>query len=119
MTSTITDDGLEWIGDRAAGLASGPIDAVAVGAGTDPPSIDDQELQEEQARDLDGVFEAGHGIEEYAIEVSGGLEVPADTAITEFGLFAGDVLVLREVRAPVTVNAGERSEFRVPLEQTR
>ena len=50
MTSTITDDGLEWLGDRAAGLASGPIDAVAVGTGTDPPSIDDQELQEEDRK---------------------------------------------------------------------
>ena len=119
MTSTITDDGLEWLGDRAAGLASGPIDAVAVGTGTDPPSVDDEGLQAEEARDLDGVFEAGPGIEEYAIEISGGLEVPADTEITEFGLFAGNTLVLREVRAPVTINAGERSEFRVPLEQTR
>jgi len=62
------------------------------------------------------------------ISISGGTEVAANTAITEFGIFAcdinnppedgttdeDDVLLYRELRGGVTLESGDRKTFEIP-----
>jgi len=118
---TVTDDGLEKIGDEM--LAA--YDEIAVGTGTTGDVPGDSSLESEVYRaqvedsivsftetDATGGFEA-------KIEVGGGLEVPAGTDISEIGLFADGVLVVRDVFAAVTVEDGHREEFTVPGDYTR
>jgi len=118
---TVTDDGLEQISD----VLLAAYDEIAVGTGTDPDAPSDSSLQSEAFRAT--VKTAGvefretgpTGEYEAAIEVGGGLEVPAGTDISEIGLFADGVLVVRDVFPAVTIEAGDRREFTVPADITR
>lgn len=127
--TTITDAGLEW---KAGSLVGNHdhLDAVAVGSGsgaeaTGSTSLANQEYKA-QVSNEDVVIQetSSQGGLEAIITVTGGQEVPADTEITEIGVFGGanggeDVLVVVDEFAAVTVEQGHTEEFTVPMTETR
>lgn len=118
---TVTDNGLELISDELLDV----YDEIAVGTGTTDDAAGDTSLESEtyRAQVSDSIVEfretGGTGDYEAAIEVGGGLEVPAETEISEIGLFANGTLVVRDVFAAVTVEAGHRREFTIDGDITR
>ena len=119
--TTLTDDGLDWISERAVGGRDGEsFYAIAVGDGTTTPSGTDTSLANELHRaNVDGStveIRATSNIGELVgrITITGGQEVAAGADIQEFGLFTetSDILIYREVRDnPVTLDSGDRKTF--------
>lgn len=116
--ATLTTNGLEWLIDRAVGEADKTQLVVAVGTGTTAPADDDTSLENEVYRAKDGDEDAAvfnNATDPWLvaeIEVTGGLDVPANTEISELGFFAEDnsnneVLVYRGIREPVPVENGQ------------
>lgn len=140
MTTIIPNEGLDWIANKAI-EANGTEDevmySIAVGDGTSSPSSSDTQLDNElhrattESSTVSIQKQSGVGEIDATVSVSGGTEVPAGTDITEFAIFArdpsindgnvtesDDVLVYREVRSAVTVEAGDRKTFSIPYDIT-
>jgi hypothetical protein len=128
--TTITDSGLEVVGDLLIGTASGQIDALAVGSGTASESTTATALKTEEHRaPVSGsnadVTETGPtGETELSIRIKGGLEVPGGTPIAEIGAFfdgagGGGELIAIDNFNPVTVESGDAQEFILPLDPRR
>lgn len=114
--TVLTDDGIAYLNDLRFGRETDPIDTVAVGVGTAPESFVDSTLANEVYRssvtnnnvrfvpDPDTPTSATIG----AIDLQGGLEVPAETDITEIGFVVGpqNILVGRDVMSAVTIPNG-------------
>lgn len=127
---TPTDDGIEWIGQYLAGKAPGPLDTMAVGTGTGAEAATATELQSEtyRATITDSVVEfvqdSGDATIQYAvIELTGGLELPADTGITEVGVFTTattpETLVWYDVSSPVPFPSGSKNKLIIPMDFDR
>lgn len=128
--TTITDGGLEIIGDLLIGSVSGQIDALAVGSGTTSESKTAASLDNEKHRaTVSGgnveLIETGQtGEIELIIRVKGGLEVAAGTSISEVGVFfngasGNGTLAIVDNFSPVIIEAGNTEQFAVPVEPTR
>lgn len=129
---TVTDDGLEWIGDKTLDQDSTDdekVRYVAVGTDSTTPASGDTQLGTEIHRQIADFNESNAtGGYDAVITVSGGTEVDPGTTITELGIFAGTdtddgtnegTLILREVISGVTVEAGHREQFTIPLDFSR
>jgi len=127
--ATLTDDGLVWLGDKALDDVNTRIDAIAVGTGQNE-SGDASTLGNEVYRadytmaNVEFVDVTGPGAFEGHIEVQGGTEVPANTQITEIGVFAGGdggggTLVIIDEFDPIEVGDGHTEEFTSPATPTR
>lgn len=125
MPSLKTEHGRDWTVERLLnGDDEVELKYIAVGTGNTDPAEEDVELESEEYEttfddsnanlyivgDLPGTYRAN-------ITISGGVEVPADTEITEFGIKDenGD-LVYREVRSGTTITSGERISFEIEIE---
>lgn len=134
MATINPDEGLEWFAERALGVEGAEnekIYSIAVGSGTTAVDPNDTQLAQEEYRgqsiDSNVVFtdtSPAIGEIQCRITISGGTEVPADTSITEFGVFArdpsidesnvtetDDTLIHREVRSGITLESGDRKTF--------
>jgi chitodextrinase len=127
---TPTDDGLEWYGQYAVDAVAGPLDTIAVGTGTGAEDPTASSLQNEIYRAdsstsvVDFEQDSGDDTVTYAtIELTGGLEIPTDTEVTEIGVIASgpspEVLAWYSVSAPVPFPSGERNKLIVPLDLNR
>lgn len=132
MAVEVPDVGLEWIGDKTLENDSTDDEVVryvAVGTGGTTPATGDTQLDNEIHRQ-EGEFTESNTTGGYdaVITVSGGTEVDPGDTITELGIFAGTyqddgtnqgTLLLRETINGVTVEAGHREQFTIPLDFTR
>lgn len=113
--TVLTEDGRTYLNDLRFGRTTDPIDTIAVGVGTAPESFDNKTLAEEVYRSS----EVNNNVRFVpdpndptatigAIDLQGGLEVPAGTGITEIGFFVGpqNLLVGRDVMSVVTIDSG-------------
>ena len=123
---TPTNDGLAWMNDYLTGRAPGPLDTMAVGTGTGAEDPTATSLQSEVNRwtisdsIVDFVPISGDETIIFAIiELTGGLEIPKDTDITEVGVFTSattpSTLVWYDVNDPVTFPSGVSNELRIPM----
>jgi len=120
MASITPDDGRDWIANKLFNNESDEYPyIVAVGDGTTLPASDDSSLGNEiyRANDDDSncTVELTGNTGQYLgrITVSGGTEVPANSDISEIGLFSSDgtTLLYRETRNAVTISSGDRKTF--------
>lgn len=126
MTTT-TDNGLDYLRDRAIGDASGPIDTIVVGTGSGSESQTassvDSNVYTGVSSDSNIEFEpvSQTGRLEAIITVKGGTEVPADTNITEMAIRASSdgVLVSIDNFDAVPVEGGHTEEFTMPVQVQR
>lgn len=124
-SSAVTNFGRNYIVNRVLDGDGAPEQTkIAVGTGTTTASASDSSMEsEEHVSDFsDGnanlyKVAGADGIYRANIEISGGVEVPAGTDVTEFGIKTsnGD-LVYREVRNATTVGSGERISFELEIE---
>lgn len=123
--TTVTDNGLEFVGDRLIGNSSAVINTVAVGTGKNESSsatgLGNQEYSATDTSNNVEILETGTtGEIEFVITLKGGTEVPANTDITETGLFTDDgTLVVIDEFSSVTVEDGRTEEFVIPLDPQR
>lgn len=126
--TTVTDDGLEWQGDRA--ISDVPaIDTIALGDGQNETNGASELGSEIHRADVNNsnveLLETGDlGEFEAVIRVKGGTEVPPNTEISEIGVFAGGsdgngTLVVIDEFAGVVVEDGHTEEFTVPVNPQR
>lgn len=121
MAGTFTNGGLTVLLDRLHDDTANGIEAVALGDGTSPVSATDTAMQNELHRGaFTRVDTPDSTTREFVISVTGGTEIPADSTISEFGLFnsttaGAGTLIYHEVRNPVTVRQGVTVEFIVPV----
>lgn len=126
--TVLTNEGRAYLDDLRFGRVTDPIDTIAVGIGDQPESIDNEELDERvyisSAENANVRFtpvpnydSATYG----AIDLHGGTEVPGGTEITELGVMVGgqDVLVWRDVKAPVVIEAGLEVTLRLRMNTNR
>jgi len=94
------------------------VNTIAVGDGTGPVSETDTDMSSELYSTNPNAKYAIDGVERgervYTIVITGGVEVPADSQISEFGLFddTGSMLY-HETRDAITISQGVTQEFRV------
>lgn len=129
--TTLTDDGLAYLADHAAGVVPEPINTVAVGTGTAPEahadsSLDSPIYRASTASDNARLVPSETDATRYqgVIDVTGGNEVPAGTEITEIALMVArendpDILVMREVQSASIVDAGHVVSYGLPLKNSR
>jgi len=126
--TTVTDDGLEWQGDRA--ISDVPkIDTIALGTGQNEENGASQLGDEVHRTDVNNsnveLLETGDlGEFEVVIRVKGGTEVPPNTEISEIGVLAGGsdgggTLVIIDEFAGVQVEDGHTEEFTIPVDPSR
>lgn len=123
--TVLTDDGREYLDDYLYGRQTAPIDTIAVGTGDEPESYENSTLANEVYRsDVTNSNVRFPSVPDTSsstfasIDIRGGLEVPADSEITEVGVFIGgeDVLVFRDVRSSVTVESGVEVTLRLRID---
>lgn len=127
--TTVTDDGLEWWGDKSIDNVSTRLDAIAVGTGTNEATgastLGSEAYRSNYTNSNVQFVETGAtGEYEAIITVKGGTEVPAGTSITEVGVFAGGqggggTLVAIDEFSAITVENGHTEEFTVPVDPSR
>lgn len=119
MAAIIPDVGREYIADRIEFFE------FAIGTGTTQPTGADTSLETEiyraDSNDTNCTFEdtSADGEVLAKLTVSGGTEVPANTTVSEFGLFCNDpanTMVYREVRSGTNVESGARVTFEIELD---
>ncbi|AYM00278.1 hypothetical protein PhiH1_155 [Halobacterium phage phiH] len=126
--TTVTDDGLEWQGDRA--ISDVPkIDTIALGTGQNEENGASELGNEVHRADVNNsnveLLETGDlGEFEAVIRVKGGTEVPANTEISEISVIAGGsdgggTTVIIDEFASVPVGDGHTEEFTVPVNPQR
>lgn len=140
MGTIVPDEGLEWYSEK--GLDVNPNEvvwSVGVGDGTTSVSSSDTQLDNELYRGTDdsndnsvSIFTTSNlGQVQAEITVNGGTEVPADSDLTEFAIWAGDpndfpdnspsnggddskdTMIYREVRTAVTIASGDQKTFTI------
>lgn len=129
---TVTDDGLEWIGDKTLDQDSTDdekVRFVAVGTDSSTPASGDTQLGTEVHRQTASFSESNAtGGYDAVITISGGTEVSPGTTISELAIYAGTAnddgtdegtMILREVISGVTVESGHREQFTIPLDFSR
>lgn len=124
--TTITDDGLEAIGDILLGLTQSRINEIAVGTATGSEvasanALGNEVFRADQASTKTSFADSGTGGElEVTVAVTGGTDVPANTQIAEVGVFeagsggSGRLIVIDQIPA-VTVENGDIEQFTVPI----
>lgn len=123
-SSVLTTIGKEYTANRVvAGDTFPEINRVLVGTGTTEADVSDTDLESQVYSETFGsgsstvaTNETVSGAIDVQIEITGGIEVPPDTEITEFGLKTevGD-LIYREVRAGTNIASGERFTFNISV----
>lgn len=139
MATITPDEGRNWYRDRALSTAATDdqvVYDVAVGTGSASLSTNDTQLDNEIYRgnpdDYSNIsVQSSSTVGRFVcrITVSGGTEVPADTDITELGVWArdpsiaegsvtdgDDVLLYRELRGAVTIASGDRTTFEIRID---
>jgi hypothetical protein len=121
----ITDVGREYIADRAIGNTTERIDTIAVGDSTgtvsDSNTLLDSPLYSADDSNNNVIVETTSNIGDVRAEitVTAGSDpsdnVPANSEISEFGLFSNGTLVLHEKRTPVTLEGNDTKTFKIPL----
>lgn len=123
--TVLTDVGREYLDDLQYGRVSDPIDTIAVGIGDAPESAANTDLDEQiYESTVDNANVEFEPVPEttaatYAsIDIRGGHEVPANSEITEMGIFCGpeDVLVYRDVQNAQIVESGVQITLRLRLD---
>jgi len=125
MSAIQTEYGRDWAVDRILFGDDYPeLEYIAIGSGETDPVEGDEELEEQEyvasfedtnaniykVDELPGTFRID-------ITVSGGVEIDADTSISEFGILtAEENLVYRETRDPTVISSGERISFEIETE---
>lgn len=123
VSSALTEAGERYLPNRIVkGDRAPTIDTVLVGTGTTPASVSDTNLDSQihaGAIPADSSIEANNTVDgaiDISIEITGGIEVPPNTEITELGFETSDGdFIYREVREGTTVAGGERLSFSVSL----
>lgn len=126
MTTT-TDLGLEWIGDKTIDNVNDSISKIAVGSGSGNESTVASSLANEVYRgdvadsNVTQVESSATGRFDTEVVVTGGVEVPANTVITEIALFSGSgvMIVIDDFDSGVTVGAGVKQSFQIRFNPTR
>jgi hypothetical protein len=125
--TTITDDGFEALADVLIGLTQTRIDAIAVGTATgsevqNASTLGNEVFRADKSDPKTSFADTGSGGQlEITIAVTGGTDVPANTQITELGVFEdgangnGRLTVIDQVPA-VTVENGDIEQFTVPVD---
>lgn len=126
--TVLTNDGRAYLDDLRFGRVTDPIDTIAVGVGDMPEGIENEELDDHvytsNATNANVRFSkvpnydaATYG----AIDLHGGTEVPGGTEITELGVMVGaqDILVFRDVKAPVVIEPGLEVTLRLRMNTNR
>lgn len=126
--TVFTNDGRAYLDDLRFGRVTDPIDTIKVGVGTAPESIDDQTLDDHvytshvsnsnvRFSPVPNFPSSTYG----AIDLHGGTEVPGGTEITELGVYVGaqDLLVFRDVKAPVVIEPGLEVTLRLRMNTNR
>jgi len=125
MSAIKTEYGRNWAVDRILNGDDHPeLQYVLIGSGDSDPVESDTELDMEEYKasveDTNAnIYKVGDlpGTYRVDITVSGGVEVDADTSISEFGIETADQdLVYREVRDPTVISSGERISFEIEVE---
>lgn len=93
---------------------------IALGTGTSDVSKTDSSMQSEVNRiDVDAKFAdvSESGNRRLVVELTGGTEVPADSDISEFGLFdSNGNMLYHETRDPITIGQGVRQDFFIDID---
>lgn len=126
--TVLTNEGRAYLDDLRYGRVTDPIDTIAVGVGDQPESIDNETLDQQvyvsdtgnanvRFSKVPNFDAATYG----AIDLHGGTEVPGGTEITELGVMVGaqDVLVWRDVKAPVVIEPGLEVTLRLRMNTNR
>lgn len=115
MSSITTDFGLDWLLDSAFNETNVVLETVAIGGGDTTNDLDQDTLNDEIARfdlsDPNVSFGATSDAGEFVLKVtvSGGVEVPAGSTITEIAMFlSNDELFYVEGDKNIDVDSGER-----------
>jgi len=125
MSAIKTEYGRDWAVDRILHGDDYPeLQYVLIGSGDSDPVESDTELDMEEYKasveDTNAnIYKVGNlpGTYRVDITVSGGVEVDADTSISEFGIETAEQnLVYREVRDPTVISSGERISFEIEVE---
>ena len=122
--TTLTDNGRDWYANRAIGASVGRLSAVSVGTGSGSEATGSSSLGNEvyKADSGDSVVDftklGNTGEVSAVIEITGGTEVSAGTAITEMGIFGGfdgdgGPLVWVDEFPAVTIEAGHTRKFEI------
>lgn len=141
MASITPDEGLEWFVEKSlneSDVQDEIVYDVAVGSGSTSISPSDTQLdvQEHRSNDSDSIVNITNtspqtGEIDVKITISGGTEVPADTQITEVGVWARDPslpdsdfeggsqstndsddrMIHREILPGITLASGDRKTF--------
>lgn len=149
MATTITNEALEWIVSKTkneSGVTSEIIYDVAVGSGSAAVDSANTQLDVQEFRgNLDDSTitientSPALGELQVTITINGGTEVPADTEITELGVFArdpsipdgnfengneitndaDDILIYRELRPGIIIESGDQKTFQFEINVTR
>jgi hypothetical protein len=128
--TTLTDVGLEAIGDILLGLTQSRIDSLAIGTATGTETQTATALGNEVFRanvsetNISLVDSGPGGQLEASIVVKGGLDIPAGTSVSEVGVFSGGAggggrLVYIDELPSVTVQLGDSEQFTVPIDINR
>lgn len=125
--TTVTDRALDWYQEQVLNIESGRIDTLALGDGEDSESEDPSGLDNElfRADDSENTVTIELGDDQATvvgeIEVTGGTEVPSDTAVTELMLYSDsdDVIVAIDNFPEVLIESGQTEQFEIATEITR
>jgi hypothetical protein len=127
MTTT-TDAGLSVVADLLIGATSTPVDALAVGTGSNESaaatSLANEQFRSNVSNTNVDIQSTGAATVEFAIGVVAGSDVPVGTQITEVAAFfngsggGGTMLVIDSFPA-VTLQSGNIERFTIPFEALR
>lgn len=118
----VTDDGIGYLLRRLlpGGDGTQSITTVVLGTGRTPAEPSDSSMEralDERTRSTVAASHQGNRVY-FALDVTGGDDVPANSSITEFGLLSEreDTLVYRIVREPVIIPDGDTVRFEVAFD---
>jgi hypothetical protein len=117
MPETITGTGRNLVAKQVVS----EITAIAIGTGTTDPTESDTSLESPEfqaditANSASASVTGETGEFQVSLRVIGGSTVPADTELTELGVFTDDGLIYREVTDPRSVGAGQSIQIETEL----
>lgn len=118
MPETITGTGRDLVAEQVVS----EITAIAIGTGTTTPTESDTSLESPEfqagvtANTASASVTGETGRFQVSLRVVGGSTVPADTELTELGVFTDDGLIYREVKDPRSVGAGQSIQIETELQ---
>jgi hypothetical protein len=128
--TTLTNVGVEAIGNILLGLTQARIDSLAIGTATGTETqtataLGNEVFRANVSETNISLVDSGPGGElEASIVAKGGLDIPAGTSISEVGVFSdgaggkGELIYIDNLPS-VTVELGDSEQFTVPIDIQR